>query len=156
MPSVGQFQGEINTVCMQIHLFLVHSHPLPSRPLSRKDDPKVKELFDDIEKLRSEFDSIERPTLEMETPKAATPTEKLQESLLPCPTLESTQPKPDTKKIPESQPALDPAAELAKLESEFGKVGQDYSAAEIGDWEFDELERELRSGDYIRHIDQIN
>ncbi|XWS07854.1 hypothetical protein CRYUN_Cryun41cG0028600 [Craigia yunnanensis] len=115
--------------------------------VSRKDDPKVKELFDDIEKLRSEFESIERPTLEMETPKADTPTEKLQESLSPRPTLESTQPKPDTKKNPESQPVLDPAAEVAKLESEFGKVGQDYSAAEIGDWEFDELERELRYGD---------
>lgn len=42
---------------------------------------------------------------------------------------------------------LDAEAELAKLESEFGKVGPDYPADEIGDWEFDELERELRSGD---------
>ena len=115
--------------------------------LSRKDDPKVKELFDDIGKLRGEFESIERPTLEMETPKADTPTEKPLETLSPRPTLESTQPKPDMKENPETQPVLDPAAELAKLESEFGKVGQDYSAAEIGDWEFDELERELRSGD---------
>ncbi|XP_017984992.1 PREDICTED: myosin-11 isoform X2 [Theobroma cacao] len=115
--------------------------------ISRKDDPKVKELFDDIEKLRAEFEAIERPTLEMEIPKADTPIETPQETLSPRPALESTQPKPDTKKNPETLPVLDPAAELAKLESEFGKVGQDYSAEEIGGWEFDELERELRSGD---------
>lgn len=42
---------------------------------------------------------------------------------------------------------LDAAAELAKLESEFGKVSHDYSAEDIGEWEFDELEKELRSGD---------
>ncbi|XVE69034.1 hypothetical protein DITRI_Ditri09bG0117200 [Diplodiscus trichospermus] len=133
--------------------------------VSRKDDPKVKELFDDIAKLRSEFESIERPTLEMEAPKADTPTEKPRETLSPRPTLESTQPKPETKENPETQleskqpkaktkenpetrPVLDAAvAELAKLDSEFGKVGQDDTAEEIGDWEFDELERELRSGD---------
>ncbi|XP_022742419.1 myosin-11-like [Durio zibethinus] len=115
--------------------------------ISRKDDPKVKELFDDIEKLRVEFESVERPILHMETPKDDTPTEKLQETSSPRPTLELTQPKPDTKENPETQRLLDPAAELAKLESEFGKVGRDYSTEEIGDWEFDELERELRSGD---------
>ncbi|OMO89859.1 hypothetical protein CCACVL1_07587 [Corchorus capsularis] len=123
--------------------------------ISRKDDPKVKQLFDDIEKLRAEFESIERPTLEMETPDADTPDEKPQETVSPLsplsptrsPTLESTQPKkPETKKNPETQPVLDAAAELAKLESEFGKVDQDYSTEEIGDWEFDELERELTSG----------
>ncbi|MBA0845802.1 hypothetical protein Goarm_023156 [Gossypium armourianum] len=126
---------------------------------SRKDDPKVKELFDDIEKLRVEFETIERPILEMETPKVDSPDERPQEILSPHPPLESTQPKldtkenpktqpkPDTKENPETQPVLDAAAELAKLESEFGKVNQDYTSEEIGDWEFDELERELISGD---------
>ncbi|MBA0671225.1 hypothetical protein Goklo_029664 [Gossypium klotzschianum] len=110
--------------------------------LSRKGDPKVKELFNDIEKLRVEFEAIERPTLEIETPKIDTPNENMQ--MVP----ESTQHKPDnTKAKTEAQPLLDPAAELAKLESEFGKGSQDYSTEEIGDWEFDELERELRAGD---------
>ncbi|MBA0814449.1 hypothetical protein Gohar_020280, partial [Gossypium harknessii] len=62
---------------------------------SRKDDPKVKELFDDIEKLRVEFETIERPILEMETPKVDSPDERPQEILSPHPPLESTQPKLD-------------------------------------------------------------
>ncbi|KAG2334169.1 hypothetical protein Bca52824_005349 [Brassica carinata] len=39
---------------------------------------------------------------------------------------------------------LNPEAELPELESEFGKVAQDYSADEVDGWEFDELEKELR------------
>lgn len=124
--------------------------------VSRKDDQKVKELFDDIEKLRGEFESIERPNLEMENPppkeEAPSATEMIKSDSPQSPNKDAGAHKAQTDGHPKSPAAkaeqqLDPAAELAKLESEFGKVGQDYSGEEIGDWEFDELERELRSGD---------
>ncbi|KAH9767924.1 hypothetical protein KPL71_011464 [Citrus sinensis] len=123
---------------------------------SRKDDPRVKELFDDIEKLRLEFESIERPNLELENPSPKTGTSSSEMSpkspSSPPPTQRTTTQKPDIsehreKPVHKGEQALDPEAELAKLESEFGKVGQDYSAEEIGDWEFDELEREFKTGD---------
>ncbi|KAA8539396.1 hypothetical protein F0562_026088 [Nyssa sinensis] len=122
--------------------------------ISRNDDQRVKELFDNIEKLRQEFESIERPNLEIETPtpEAETPPEKPQESASHPPLQVKDSPKAQKDEHPKSPVAkgeqvLDAEAELAKLESEFGKVNRDYSADEIGDWEFDELERELRSGD---------
>ncbi|PSS33464.1 Nuclear mitotic apparatus protein like [Actinidia chinensis var. chinensis] len=120
---------------------------------SRKDDARVKELFDSIEKLREEFESIERPDLEMENPSSeADPPGKQPDSPAHPPLQATESPKavkdehPPSPKIKTEQ-ALDAEAELAKLESEFGKVSQDYSTEEVGDWEFDELERELRSGD---------
>ncbi|KAF5729556.1 hypothetical protein HS088_TW21G01723 [Tripterygium wilfordii] len=121
---------------------------------SRNDDPRVKELFDDIEKLRKEFESIERPILEIETPtlKAETPREKPKESPSHPPQEGVSSPKHETPTHPEvpavkTAQVLDHEAELAKLESEFGKGAQDYSTEEIGDWEFDELEKELGVGD---------
>lgn len=123
--------------------------------ISRKDDPKVKELFDEIEKLRAEFESIERPNLEMETPTPKDETqssENPQKTPSPPPLPDSETPRAGIDEQPKSpaikaEQVLDTEAELAKLESEFGKVGRDYSAEEIGDWEFDELERELTAGD---------
>ncbi|GAV77264.1 hypothetical protein CFOL_v3_20735 [Cephalotus follicularis] len=123
--------------------------------MSRKDDARVKELLDDIEKLRQEFESIERPNLEMETstPTVGTPSNENplgSESDTPVQGTTTTKPEidePPEKPAVEREQVLDPEEELAKLESEFGKVGHDYSAEEIGGWEFEELERELRSGD---------
>ncbi|KAG6758422.1 hypothetical protein POTOM_038769 [Populus tomentosa] len=121
---------------------------------SRKDDTTVKELFDEIEKLRVEFESIERPNLELEipTPKADSTSEKPLGSPSHISTQNATTLKSNIDEHPkapavEADEVLDPAAELAKLESEFGKDARDYSTEEIGGWEFDELERELRSGD---------
>lgn len=137
---------------------------------SRKDDPKVKELFDDIEKLRTQFESIERPILEMETPTPKTPTaesktiEKSESSNPERETIEKSESSnPATEAVEtvfmdnKSPPVkavqvLDPEAELAKLESEFGgKFSHDYSTEEIGGWEFDELEREFGSSDSGTH-----
>lgn len=125
--------------------------------ISRKDEEKVKELFDAIEKLRTHFEAIERPVLEIESPPVKTetlPSEKKSDGT-PSPsasvggtefskTETGEQPKSPSLK---SDQVLDHEAELAKLESEFGKVStQDYSTEEINDWEFDELEREFVSG----------
>ncbi|KAI3458705.1 hypothetical protein Pfo_015368 [Paulownia fortunei] len=129
--------------------------------ISSKENLKVKELFDNIEKLREEFESIERPNLDMESPTKETDIssgEKLQESVTNSFTEQARavnvgkddDPQPPPLK---SEQMLDPEAELAKLESEFGKINQDYSTEEIGEWEFDELERELRSGDSVKKID---
>ena len=127
-----------------------HSCP----PLSRKDDTSVEELFDDIQKLRVKFESIERPNLELEapTPKADDSSEKSLGSPSHISSQNVTTLKSNIDEHPrepavEADEVLDPAAELARLESEFGKDARDYSTEEIGDWEFDELERELRSGD---------
>nr|KYP75417.1 hypothetical protein KK1_008145 [Cajanus cajan] len=122
--------------------------------ISRKDEDRVKELFDVIEKLRTQFESIERPILEIESPaKVETPPpEKSDETVEKPKSPSAKEPKSPSVKEPKSPSVkadqiLDHEAELAKLESEFGNVSQDYSGEEIGDWEFDELERELASGD---------
>ncbi|KAK2633794.1 hypothetical protein Ddye_028586 [Dipteronia dyeriana] len=141
---------------------------------SRKDDTRVKELFDDIEKLRQEFESIERPNLELEAriPRSDAPSNEKSLGSPANPPIEETPAlkpekiehpeagavkaegtpalKPEKIKHPEArvvkeEPVLDPDSDLAQLESEFGKVGNDYATEEIGDWEFDELEKELKS-----------
>lgn len=132
----------------------VRNIKLLSSSLSRKDDTRVKELFDNIEILRQKFESIERPDLDLEHPssEAETPPGMEPDTLLHPSSLatesqiagKDEQPKSDEVK-PEH--VLDTEAELAKLESEFGKVSQDYSTEEVGDWEFDELEKELRASD---------
>ncbi|CAA7031519.1 unnamed protein product [Microthlaspi erraticum] len=132
-----------------------HFQALQSK-LEKKDDRRVKELFDDMEKMRQQFESIARPTLEIETPSpkssASTPKSPSPSTSMDAP-VESTTPtqKPELSNPPKapltaagSSQEFNPEAELAELESEFGKVARDYSADEVDGWEFDELEKELQ------------
>lgn len=104
--------------------------------------------------MRTEFESIERPILDIESPaKVETPpSEKKLDGApsLSAPAHGAQLSKPETDEQPKSssvkaEQLLDHAAELAKLESEIGRVSDEYSSEEIGDWEFDELEKELTS-----------
>ncbi|KAF2537984.1 hypothetical protein F2Q68_00022828 [Brassica cretica] len=133
-----------------------HFQVLQSK-LEKKDDRRVKELFDDMEKLRQEFEAIARPTLEIETPSpksvASSPkAPKPSSSSMDAP-LESTTTATQKPAVSETAPttttagssrAFNHEAELAELESEFGKVARDYTADEVDGWEFDELEKELQ------------
>ncbi|CAL9230164.1 unnamed protein product [Arabidopsis halleri] len=131
--------------------------------LDKKDDRRVKELFDDMEKMRQQFESIARPMLEIEIPSpkssvtspkssATSPKSPKPSSSSMDDSTESTQTqKPELSNPPQapnptagSSQEFNPEAELAELESEFGKVARDYSADEVDGWEFDELEKELQ------------
>lgn len=122
----------------------------------RQDDAEVRTLFSEIEKLREVFESVERPTLDIEVRKAKDPMkdksgsnrsakDKSESSHSPVQVPSSPKDVPvESPKSPvKPEQTLDPDSEFAKLELEFGKVNRDHE--EIGGWDFDELEEELRA-----------
>ncbi|TKW13523.1 hypothetical protein SEVIR_5G107100v4 [Setaria viridis] len=123
---------------------------------SRQDDEEVRNLFSEIEKLREIFESVERPTLDIEVRKAKEPTKDKSESIRSTKDKSGSSHSPvhapsSPKDVPVESPKspvkpeqmLDPDSELAKLELEFGNVNKDHE--EISGWDFDELEEELRA-----------
>ncbi|XP_042472598.1 uncharacterized protein LOC122055297 [Zingiber officinale] len=125
----------------------------------RKDDLEVDELFELIDKMRAEFESIERPYLEIEVPDemamhsedrsaespsaaaaaaakiVSSPKYKAMGSSTPSPRTNMSSPRMNDE-------PFDPESEIAKLEMEFGQVSREYTTEEIDGWEFDELEEQ--------------
>lgn len=115
----------------------------------RREDQKIKELFDAIETLKDEFESIARPIFEIETPSQISETpSKSKNNKSPSTISEQTAETPksikeviDSSMIKEKK-TLDSKAELTELDSQLGNDSRSDSAEEINDWEFDALEKD--------------
>lgn len=126
----------------------------------RKNDTELQKLFNDVEKIRADFNSTVRPILEIEAPEEKAVPERKQQGQphaaesIPSPNSANSSPKSVklvSNESPKSTPLAgeqqhNPESEFAKFELEFGDVGGIFSSEEVGGWEFDELEEELRSG----------
>ncbi|KAJ9185177.1 hypothetical protein P3X46_004837 [Hevea brasiliensis] len=115
----------------------------------RKDDERIKELFNALEKLKEEFESIKRPVLEVEKIQRSQSPSSPHVCLSPSSkqAFETAQNKHHKKgKLSLLNGRKSPAlVELEQLESELGKDDTDYLTDEIGEWEFDALEKELNA-----------
>ncbi|KZV35066.1 hypothetical protein F511_04371 [Dorcoceras hygrometricum] len=114
--------------------------PTNDNVISRKSDTKIKELLDALELIKHEFESIERPTLEINTPLISVETpSKAKASRIPF--LSPRQP-PQDKPEPLGKKSSDAGEQLSKLkmELELEDHGLDNSMDGICDWEFDDKE----------------
>ncbi|XP_027363015.1 intracellular protein transport protein USO1-like [Abrus precatorius] len=103
----------------------------------RKDSDKVTELFDAIEKIKGEFESIERPKLELETPTESSETPSSQTT--------SRTFSPSSMANKHKQDGVINSLSIAgksKLEIELDKLSEEDSAEEISEWEFDALDKD--------------
>ncbi|OIV90493.1 hypothetical protein TanjilG_32710 [Lupinus angustifolius] len=111
----------------------------------RKDSDKVIELLDDIEKIKDEFESIERPKLAMGTANQRSDT-PLNQTLLKSPSSTSTanKQKPDgvINSLSITGKTISVTAESSQIEAELDKYSDYDSAEEISEWEFDAVERD--------------
>ncbi|KAJ8899703.1 hypothetical protein K2173_019401 [Erythroxylum novogranatense] len=110
----------------------------------RNDEEKIKQQLYSLEKMREEFESVERPVLEVETPTRKSP----RPSPTPKQTSDSPQHKDDkTKKSSSSNEEYSSNVQMGMyiLESDYEKDERGYSSEDIGDWEFDALDHEAGS-----------
>ncbi|VAH89523.1 unnamed protein product [Triticum turgidum subsp. durum] len=112
---------------------------------TRLDDPEVKNLFASIDRLRVEFESVPRPVLQIEINEKEEGSRRTR-----SPSSKGGGGGTPTHSRTESPIAAQLRTRLpSESDSEPGKFDQDYreyGADDIGGWEFDDLEGELRSG----------
>ncbi|EEF37340.1 myosin-11 [Ricinus communis] len=125
-------------------------YQIASKGISRKDDERVKELFNALEKSKEEYESIERPVLKVDSPKQRSDSPSSSPDS-PFPISKQASDIPESKHDKKTELSIDngqkvPAVvELEQLDSELGKDDTDYLSEEIGEWVFDELEKELKA-----------
>ncbi|CAN6289831.1 unnamed protein product [Urochloa humidicola] len=106
--------------------------------LSRRDEPEVKNLFDTIDELRVEFESVPRPVLQIEIKERE---EKAKRSRSFKAAASPSHSRSDSPIPPQLRTRLP-----SESESELAKFDPEYKADEISGWEFDDLEDEPRPG----------
>ncbi|CAN6992609.1 unnamed protein product [Brassica oleracea var. botrytis] len=80
--------------------------------LEKKEDRRVKELFDDMEKMRQEFESVARPILEIETPSPKSSAAASPKSPMPSSSSMDGPVKSVTQKPELSNPAQAPTVDM--------------------------------------------
>ncbi|KAL6648348.1 hypothetical protein ACP70R_012572 [Stipagrostis hirtigluma subsp. patula] len=103
----------------------------------RRDDPEVKTLFANIDKLRVEFESVPRPVLQIEIKEQEAKSKRSRSSKASASPCHSRSDSPIAAQLRTRLPS--------ESDSEFGKFDQEGKADEISGWEFDDLEDEPRS-----------
>jgi len=106
--------------------------------LCRREEPEVKNLFDTIDKLRVEFESVPRPVLQIEIKEQE---EKAKRSRSLEVSRSPGHSRSDSPIAPQLRTRLP-----SESESELAKFDPEYKADEISGWEFDDLEDEPRPG----------
>ncbi|KAE9447863.1 hypothetical protein C3L33_20245, partial [Rhododendron williamsianum] len=128
--------------------------------ISRHDNQMVEELLNHLEKTKDEFESIERPELDIESPTRsanATLMENSKSSPFSVPKRPQLRKAPEAleRKLSESPKIMgvktsDPGAKLLELKLELERESKEEPTEEIGGWEFDELEKDLETSDLPR------
>ncbi|KAL5209319.1 hypothetical protein ABZP36_004942 [Zizania latifolia] len=109
---------------------------------TRRDDPEVKNLFANIDKLRIEFESVPRPVLQIEIKEKEEKTRRSRSLKIIGSPRHSGHESPIAPQLRTRLPS-ESDSELAKFDPEY----KEYSADDISGWEFDELEDdEVRPG----------
>lgn len=116
----------------------------------RKNDDRVKELFSAVEKMEEEIKSIQRPVLEVENPTQQSHSQSSDSPRVdPSSSSKQTFEAPGKKEAngsgspPVKRGNVVTQADLEKLGSDLGKDEEGYATEDIGEWEFDELEKEV-------------
>lgn len=96
------------------------------------------ELLDSIQKIKDEFESIERPKLQVEIPieRSETPPSQIHSKIPPFPT--TTNNKHKQERVKKSPSITAKTISIAELD----KSSEDDSAEEISEWEFDAVDKD--------------